>query len=154
MHFSIVDTHIYSIYKIVPHEQVEEGDIELFFLITYCCYDVAQKTVCFFKKATLVLYNALQIKLPWSVFCLLNHDQNDVSSCQWEVFISVTDSSGLIVPFVIYYSLSWSKYLGEILHKAFKFINKGYVKSIHHFTVIYKIQHPVIINYPLSHVGL
>lgn len=68
MHFSIVDTHIYSIYKIVPLEQVEEGDInlrkELFFLITDCCYDVAQKTVCFFLKATLVLYNALQIKLP------------------------------------------------------------------------------------------
>lgn len=68
MHFSIVDTHIYSIYKIVPHEQVEEGDINLkkriFFFITDCCYDVAQKTVGFFLKATLVLYNALQIKLP------------------------------------------------------------------------------------------
>lgn len=29
MHFSIVDTHIYGIYKIVPHEHIEEGDINL-----------------------------------------------------------------------------------------------------------------------------
>lgn len=69
MHFSIVDTHIYGIYKIVPLEHVEEGDINLkkrinLFLITYCCYVFALKTGCFFLKATLVLYNALQIKLP------------------------------------------------------------------------------------------
>lgn len=54
MHFSIVDTHIYGIYKIVPHEHVEEGDINLKkrinFFYNLSCNDFAPKTVCFFKK--------------------------------------------------------------------------------------------------------
>lgn len=49
-------------------------------------------------------YTVLRITKKTTLKCFwsLNNNKNDVSSCQWEVFISVTDSAGLIVPFVIY----------------------------------------------------